>query len=282
MDLTKPGFYPNVPEAEYRAFDAVNQSALKNHPTALHLQHGLTATREATAAMELGTALHLAVWQPERFAASVVVSPTFAGTGSRAARDAWEAENAGKTILTASQMERCKGMYAAIMANPKARALVEAPGWHECVAVWNDPFYPDVLCKARADKVILDGDRALILDLKSTACAAEWAFAKSCADYGYDQQDDWYSRGFGEVLGREAATCFIPVESESPHGVAIYELDDEARNIGRAQNVTALSWLRTGRQTGQWPGYPDEVKVIGLPAWKVRAVEMSIQTGEAP
>ena len=47
----------------------------------------------------------------------------------------------------------------------------------------------------------------------------------------------------------------------------MYQVDAEARRIARDAIDRALRLYRQCTETGQWPGYPDEITTLALPAW---------------
>jgi hypothetical protein len=60
---------------------------------------------------------------------------------------------------------------------------------------------------------------------------------------------------------------FAVVESEYPYARAAYMLDDEAMRKGREHNVHARALYAACAERDQWPGYPETIQVLSLPAW---------------
>ena len=66
----KPGIYPDLPNEEYHRCDGVSNSMLSDMARSpAHFQAARRRQREETPAMAIGTAIHCAVLEPERFAA---------------------------------------------------------------------------------------------------------------------------------------------------------------------------------------------------------------------
>ena len=71
-----------IPRAEYQAIAAINWSAIEGgfidgEFSPLHYKHAIAQPDEETDAMREGTALHMALLEPERFERDVVVMPEF-------------------------------------------------------------------------------------------------------------------------------------------------------------------------------------------------------------
>lgn len=78
-DAPAPGIYYDVPDAEYRAWDALNWSLIKrisHTPAAFrYFQTRDELDEEEKAHLELGKALHMAVLQPAEFARRYITAP---------------------------------------------------------------------------------------------------------------------------------------------------------------------------------------------------------------
>lgn len=264
-----PGVYYNVPFSEYLEIDAVNHSALKMADRSMAHVHWCLegASREPTDAMQLGTALHAWLLERDRYAELVAVKPEFTGEGAKKRRAEWMEANNGKAIISETGEESVKAMGIAVSRHKAARKLAAAPGKREVVLVWMDAP-TGVMCKARADKVI---EPNLIVDIKTTEKAAPWAFRASIGRYSYHTGIAFYERG-AKALGLhdDIVGCLLAVESDDPHGVAVYELDGPSKNEGHNKVEAWLRMVAQAQTTGAWPGYSDEVELIGLPSWAMR------------
>src|SRR4029434_9609728 len=119
----KPGLYTNVSRATYENWDAARHSLLRHfRKTPLHALEELRHPKKPTADMEFGTALHMAILEPARFAKEYVVTPsvkTESGEWKRVDRRttlgkrAWnefENENKGKVWLERGDLDAFKAM----------------------------------------------------------------------------------------------------------------------------------------------------------------------------
>ncbi|EHL21402.1 hypothetical protein KYG_18271, partial [Acidovorax sp. NO-1] len=57
------------------------------------------------------------------------------------------------------------------------------------------------------------------------------------------------------AIGRKVPFFFLVVESEAPHGVALYEAGVETMETGRIKYRAALQMLQWCREKNQWPSY---------------------------
>lgn len=221
--------------------------------------------KEPTKAMRIGTALHSLVLE----GVAPLVRPEFAGTGSRAAKAEWDAAHEGALILSEDEAADVHAMAASISLHPIAGpAFARKDGKPEVSALWTCPE-TGVECKSRFDWLL----PSAIVDLKTTADASADAFARSVASYRYHVQSSFYLQA--------AAFCGLPVdhflfvcvETVPPYAVAIYQLDDEALEIGRRLYLRDLRRLKECRERNEWPGYPTDISTLSLPKWATYGVD---------
>lgn len=257
------GVHPNIPEAEYRKWDAYNHSALcQFHRSAAHVREALDGVSEPTDAMEFGSAFHIAVLERERFASAVALEPKFAGTGSVAARKAWNDANAGRIVIPEAKAPTIAAMIAAVRSNPECRKLAATKGLAETCVVWTDKA-TGLRCKGRVDKWYKDF--GLFADLKTTEDASERKFTRSVIDYWYWTQSEFYRMGF-EALGYPVEGLILAVEKKPPHGVAVYSLSPWAE-VARKQIRNWLAQAAVCEREGKWPGYTVGAVPIDVPNW---------------
>lgn len=260
------GVYPNVPDSEYRQWDAINHSALcKFDHSAAHVYEALHGESEPTDAMEFGSAFHIAVLERERFASAVALEPKFTGTGSVAARKAWNDANAGRIVIPEAKAQTIAAMIAAVRANPECRKLAATPGLAETCIVWTDKA-TGLRCKGRVDKFYKD--YGLFVDLKTTEDASERKFTRSVTDYWYWTQSEFYRMGFA-ALGYKVEGLILAVEKKPPHGVAVYSLLPWSE-IAQKQIRNWLQQAAVCVRENKWPGYMVGAVPIGVPAWLER------------
>lgn len=278
----KPGFYKGVPFDEYAAWDAVNSHILVGFArgTPAHVRHELlNGGAEPTSRLELGWLLHLAVLEPGRFDSEIVVPPKV-DRRTKVGKETWErfqAANVGKGFVDADTRQKVLRMRAALQQHPSAGEFLKSAGANEVSLVWEEPEV-GVICKARIDRVGMIGAWPIVGDVKSARSAARRGFERAIYDYGYHIQAQHYLAGLQRLAPiREGQPfrrfCFFVVESEAPHCVAVYELDESALVAAEQDRQRFLKTWRQCVETGVWPAYPDGVDLISLPPWAYKVME---------
>jgi hypothetical protein len=235
-----------------------------------HYQEYVTNPPEPTPAMQLGTAFHIALLEPDNFGKSFVVAPKFdrRTKEGKAAAEAWEAENAGKTALTPDQMATIEQMVVSVRNHAGAARLL-ANGLAEMSGFWVDQE-TGIECKCRPDFLMLEGETITgIVDVKTCCDASIDGFARAIATLGYDVQAAFYQDGLKALTGRTIPFYFITIEKEPPYAVAAYKASDQVIEVGRAKYRAALQLLKWCRENDRWPTYQPngEIEEISLPRW---------------
>ena len=275
-----PGLHPDFPHDayHYRELGMVSNTAIDHvrRSPAHYLAWVSGAERpEETKPFAFGSALHMRCLEPERFARTYLVEPYFGpcrkndvcssedAKKNKTRRDAWRAQHVGATILDGETGAATLGMIESIANHPIARPLLDG-GDAELTLRWDDPE-TGLACKARADKY--REDLGCVVDLKSAVDASPDAFRRSVANYGYVRQAAHYRDGFG-CLGPELDHFdFVVAEKAAPYAVAVYSLDREALALGQRQVERARRTLAGCLRRNEWPGYPQSIKTLQLPAW---------------
>lgn len=183
---------------------------------------------------------------------------------------------AGGVPLRPSQWDTAHAMAAALRAHPIASALLDPTrgGKPEQSLFWRGT---DVWLRARLDWMPDPAapGRPTIADYKTCDKASPVAIRRAVADYGYHLQDAWYRAAVDNVLGIDAAFCFIFQEKHPPHLVTVAQLEDDAIAAGHRAMRCAIETYRECTESGTWPGYigDQEIADIDLPPWASRYEE---------
>lgn len=264
-DLT---YHEGLSNEAYHALEAVSPSRLKvlaRSPLHYYDAH-LAPDREVkppTPAMQLGTALHTAVLEPELWDATVAVPPQAFDRRTKAGKElaaAFEAEAAGRIVLAPDDADQVRRMAEAVRKHPAAGFLLELPGRREASYTWTDQG-TGIACKCRPDWH--SEDRRIVVDVKTTKDASRVEFAKSIAGFDYHLQAAWNLRAL------EAETFLtIAVENVRPFAVAVYPASGAMIAAGERRIRAALELLAECQRSGVWPGYGDTIgEPIDLPGW---------------
>jgi len=254
--------------------DRVNWSTLKHiTKSPRHYLHHLAHPREDSDALLRGRALHCAVYEPaQQFDSRYVVQPRFnramldatavgkGYAGGKEAAAAWDAENAGRDVITTDMYADVIGMARALWADPTAAHMLDGARG-EVPIEWTDAA-TGIECKGRVDHL-----NGCLADLKSTRDVA-W-FERDAARLLYHGQLAWYYDGcLAAGYTFAESPCLIAVESAAPYDVLVVSFDDDDLEAGRRVYRSALDRLAECRASGTWPGIGGGVaRRVKLPAW---------------
>jgi exodeoxyribonuclease VIII len=246
----------DMPWDEYRALDGISISSLKNmRRSPLHYMHAKVAGSPPNAAMNLGSATHVAVLEPDKFDAEHVVF-----TGERRAGKEWTAfrEGAGsRRIITQAEHGLAVGMQAAVRACPDAMRYLRA-GRAEVTLQWPTDH------KGRIDWLTPDG---IIVGLKTARDCRPHPFGSQSAKLGYHLQWAYYHDGYQALTGEDARVVEIVVESSPPHDVGVYVVPEDVLLQGREEYEALLKIRAECVATGRWPGAVQGEQILTLPTW---------------
>jgi len=238
---------------------------------------------EPTPAMVIGSALHTHVLELDTWDDRYVTCPDGIDRRTKQGKAEWESFSAasnGRTVLSKADAELVMKMGQAIYAHPAAAFLLQRPGQAERSYFWTDEA-TELECKCRPDWMTNDGQ--LIVDLKTTEDASPAGFRKSVANFRYHVQAAWYLDGLERATGqRPEQFIFICVEKKPPHAVAVYAASTEMIAAGERTAETDLARLALCKQTGEWPGYSNQIETIDLPPWMRPRPDGQLSIGAAP
>jgi hypothetical protein len=274
MQIQPPMLVLNMPSDIYHAWpDSISKSGLDliaRSPA----HYAYKEPAEQTRHKEIGTAIHTALLEPERFKADYVMLRDVTDRRASAYKEATKVHPASN-VLTGSEADYVSGMQEAVYAHPQARRALTQEGCTESSLFVNDPV-TGVLVRVRYDLLTESGEA---YDLKKSQDARADAFARSIYNYGYHIQAALYQDAYEWATGKTLA-CFkiIAVEDRLPHAVMVYRIDDTAIAEGRRAYREALDTYAQCAASGQWPAYEcAEDELIGLPEWVIRKMEYEME-----
>jgi len=213
--------------------------------------------------MRFGTIVHEAILEPTTFMEKAIIVPEFSGTGSRNAKLEWFQENHGKIHVSRDQMDQVHGILNSLTKNACAYKYL-ARGKAEESGFWRDPD-SGIECKYRSD---FDHEQHILVDVKTTMDAKYGAFQAVVARLNYHVQAAMHLDGASATSGRHYDEfVIIAIEKEPPYEIGLFNLDPIMINEGRALYLNALKTLKKCRETGIYPGYPQQLIPISLPSW---------------
>lgn len=310
---TKPallgeGIYRGVPAAEYHALPYASVHRLLDLARSpLHCRWNMDHPKEQTDDMRLGTAIHTAILEPEKF----VTEYLKAGQCETVKKNGERCSNPGKMlsfgtdgakqwfcgvhgiadwsgfageILTAEDYDAVTFAAMAVHSHPVCGLILREADDRELTIVWRDEE-SGCLCKMRADA--LHGAQGggiyapgFILDIKTTQDASPEKFPYDVIKYRYYAQAAMYVDG-ARAAGLEIDDfAIIAVEKTAPYGVMLYQFKPEALDGGRQFIRPLLNTWAECQRTGIWPGYPQGTNFLSLPSWVGTPRELDIELME--
>lgn len=259
----EPGIY-KFEDADYFALPLISKSGLDQiaiSPKAFQYWQGVK--KKPTKAMDLGTAVHAAILEPDAFQERFVVAPEIKRTtkAGKAEYKAWCEDNASKRVLSGFDMSTCLRASTAVLTHPVASEFLSG-GHAEQVMIWDTP--QGIKAKGKVD--YLKGRR--IVDVKTTQSAVRDSFAKSIELYRYHVQAAFYSDGLQALVGKSYPVeefVFIVVETQPPYHVAVYIADETMLIEGRTAYEKDLRIYADCIRQDVWPGLTEKPSYISLP-----------------
>lgn len=262
------GVFPSMSNNEYHSSPGISKSGLDliaKCPALYRARYIDGIAQEETAAMRIGSAAHMLVFQPDEFGRWFAVRPAVDGRTKegKLVIASFVAENEGKTILSQDEHQQAAAIRDAVFAHAGAKQLVEG-------GIAEQSFFAEgggIVRKVRPDYMV----NGLLVDLKTTTDASESVFSKTCWYYRYHVQAAYYLDTVEIVTGwRPEGFVFIAAEKGSDQ-VAVYVASQSMVEAGRIQYQHDLEVYRRCLESGVWPGYNNGRAIeISLPHWAQR------------
>jgi hypothetical protein len=187
----------------------------------------------------------------------VIPQDVLAKNGARLG-NAWKEfrdANEDKTLLKAEDYQAVMRCVAAVKNHPLAGSLLSSPGKVEhCF----EAVFDGLICRCRPDKICYWNGRTVVIDLKSTTDTMPSKFVKSIERFGYHRQEYFYRKVLAANGINIDAFVFIAVNSEEPHCVDCYELDQQWLSYAAEEVDPAMRDLLHRELNNDWRSYTEE------------------------
>jgi hypothetical protein len=208
------------------------------------------------------------------------------GAASTTAAKEWAADQraAGRTVLKAEECDKI-GLIADSVRRKLALLKIEIDPDHSEIAAIGEIDG----CPVRMMADYAPPGKPYLLDLKTTEDASPDGCIRAVTNYGYDVQIAHYLSVWEAVTGEKRRMRLVMVEKSPPYECSVVELyaakgdeadwmDDAYGKIAYARSV----WSH-GLVTGEWPGYPAQIAVIGAPGYyRDKWSKFGADTSDAP
>ena len=197
------GLVLGLSNEEYHSGPGISKSQLDDiaeSPATYIWRKSAPVDEEKIKALDMGTALHCLLLEPEEFKDRFIIAPEF-NRRTNAGKEA-EAEflancaELGKTIISFEDDRKLQLMRESVFAHPDARWLLEQDGLCEGSLYWTDRETEE-LCRCRPDKKL--NNYPILADVKKVDDMSR--FERHVEEFRYHVQDAMYSDGFRELYG---------------------------------------------------------------------------------
>lgn len=251
---------------EYHSHEAIGSSILKKIAQK-SLLHAIKEERKESDALNLGSAIHCAILEPEKFNQEFLVMPKIDGRTKegKALKAEFEIKAQGKTLLTEDQLEQVKGMLSSIHAHEIARGMLT--GGEAEYAYFAKDLATGLMLKTKPDYK----NAGALIDLKTCQDASREGFIRACITFNYALQAAFYLDVYNLATGENLTEFFfVAVESSAPYAVATYKMGEVEINVGREQYKKALRQLAEFKKDETKIldyGYEKKIIEIQFPIW---------------
>lgn len=228
--------------------------------------------RKESAALNFGSAIHLALLEPQVFLKRYAVEPDVRRNTTiyKDWREAVLASDPTAVIVSQDDMDNLNGVIEAVMAHPKASAMLrkgipERSIYQRLEVEFPEGGSAELQARVRPDYLHESGD---IIDVKTTIDVEYRAFCRQQYDLGYGTSMAYYREVVNAEFGKKDRHCWwICLEKKPPYEVAVYRADEAVMDRGEQAWKKAVWLLNECRKTGVWPGKQREVQDMGLPGY---------------
>ncbi|ERT13608.1 PD-(D/E)XK nuclease-like domain-containing protein, partial [Photorhabdus temperata] len=253
----KPGIYYDISNEDYHSGAGISKSQLDDiaiNPAIFQWRKMAPIDEEKIKALDMGTALHCLLLEPDEFSNRFIEAPEFNRRTNQGKADEKEfisqCVNTGKTVMDYEQHRKLKIMCESAMAHPGAKYLLEADGHCEASIYWNDTETGE-LCRIRPDK-FLKG-RPLIVDVKKVDDMDR--FSRHIEEFRYHVQAAMYCEGFEQHFGQSPSFVFIAVSESINCGrypVRLFVLCDDDHDVGYSLFRRDIETYHTCKASDNW------------------------------
>ena len=258
----------DLPFDQYLSIEAASNSFLKDMRRSPAHARYKEAEDYDTRAKEIGSAIHMALLEPDRFHEHYLIAD--ADDRRSAKYKGLAMDVGGARVLTISEHKRILGMQDSAYQNKRFAKIMSMPGRNELTVVSKDPE-TGMPVKIRFDR---KPDQPIAMDLKKCQDARGSEFVKAITNYLYYMQVAFYTDvWFWETGEKLKSFPIAALEEKAPHGLVMHDLDEVAMILGRKHYREALDSYARCMDSGIWPGYEDDSECTSVTSWAAMELE---------
>ena len=270
-----PRVVHGLPNADYHASPGVSKSGLDDiakspmHYYGLHIDPS-RPNAEESAAQLAGNLAHCSILEPDAFPLRYKVGPDVS-RNTKVWKEFEASLPPGVQAIKPDERDKAMRQADSVRRLPDVRDAL-ARGYAETSAYWVDDE-TGVLCRCRPDWWhTYSGAVSILVDVKTCGDASPREFAAQIARMRYHVQDAFYTEGFSIASRTEVAGfLFVAVEDKWPYAASVCMLDESSKLKGSVLAHRALRTYAECMRSQSWPGYPEAIQSVSLPAWALAA-----------
>lgn len=269
----------NLPSSEYHSINVASSSNLKSlrqNELKFISNHLASFPWDTTDSMILGELVHCLTLTPSQVADEFVFIKEGVDRRTKDGKAFFESLGSDPRVkIKPAIADKAYEMSRMITASKRvSHILNDKDSLMELSAFWTDKVTGEE-CKCRWD--CINPEMGIILDIKTTNGGIKHDdFAKTMVNFSYDHQAAFYVDAAKMAFDIDHFNfIFVVVDSNNPHDVALYCLDDNSIMIGRQmyqQNIIKykkiMDQIRSGELTDLSQMIEDKlIETLSLPGW---------------
>lgn len=215
----------------YRAADGLANSdclMVQNNPGNFVWSKSAPRNNAKSKTTDIGTALHCAILEPEKYKEHIVISE-FKGRTAKGF-EAEQKENVNKVVLTKDEYDQVNLMAQSVFSHPSAKSILDLAGDCESSVFVKDKE-TGVSLKCRPDKDAVQS-AGIVIDVKTTASIDDWRSDKEWINplykFNYGHGASFYTDVLEQHYGTEIDSfIFLVVQNSVELGrypVAVFQI----------------------------------------------------------
>lgn len=234
---------------------------------------------DKSTSMDVGTAIHYALLERERFNKLYVVKPKFAGTGARTREKEWVQKQCDDAVIvTSNTADKIEETLSFLEESPFIKDTLKNGVAEVYGHAWDDELGVMWLCKF--DYVRSDKD--VIIELKTTSSSVDpekWQW--STRDFAYHIQAWIYHRVYRLITGQAPNFFMCVCELVNPWGVVPYTLSQSEYQGTTSEIRFLLDHFSICKSQNTWPRLLGHtVKMLQLPMTEKYRMEALMEETE--
>ena len=219
----------NVDEKQYRSYNCMNQSSLKNFALSYEYMEYRKNTPMTAKTLDFGTACHLAIFEPELYSSDVAISPEI-NKRTKEGKEIYTSfllENKDKLILTEEEHLKVNRIKDKVNNHPLIGDIFKQTEFAQPERAFFHPI-KGLRFKGRVDYI--DWENKIIVDFKTTNQISFDLFIRDFVKYKYYYQHIIYSylaeKEYQKVMDEKVTFDFyyLVASTVEPHHIWIYKM----------------------------------------------------------